>query len=30
MEQQLGLELEQIQGPKEHIVIDGVERPAEN
>jgi uncharacterized protein (TIGR03435 family) len=30
LEQQLGLELEQIQGPKEHIVIDRVERPAEN
>jgi uncharacterized protein (TIGR03435 family) len=30
MEQQLGLELEQIQGPKEHIVVDRVERPSEN
>jgi uncharacterized protein (TIGR03435 family) len=30
MEQQLGLKLEPIKGPKEHIVIDHVERPSEN
>jgi uncharacterized protein (TIGR03435 family) len=30
LEQQLGLRLEQIKGPKEHIVIDRVERPSEN
>ncbi len=30
MEQQLGLGLEQIQGPKEHIVVDRVVRPSEN
>jgi uncharacterized protein (TIGR03435 family) len=29
-EQQLGLQLEPIQGPKEHIAIDRVERPSEN
>jgi uncharacterized protein (TIGR03435 family) len=30
MEQQLGLKLEQIKGPREHIVIDHVEPPSEN
>jgi bla regulator protein blaR1 len=30
LEQQLGLTLERIKGPKEHIVIDRVERPSEN
>jgi uncharacterized protein (TIGR03435 family) len=30
LEQQLGLKLEQIKGPKEHIVIDHVEQPSEN
>jgi bla regulator protein BlaR1 len=30
IEQQLGLKLEQIKGPKEHIVIDHVDRPSEN
>jgi uncharacterized protein (TIGR03435 family) len=30
IEQQLGLKLEQIKGPQEHIVIDRVERPTEN
>jgi uncharacterized protein (TIGR03435 family) len=30
LEQQLGLKLEPIKGPKEHIVIDHVERPSEN
>jgi uncharacterized protein (TIGR03435 family) len=30
MEQQLGLELNQIKGPKEHIVIDRVEQPLQN
>jgi uncharacterized protein (TIGR03435 family) len=30
LEQQLGLKLEQIKGPKEHIVIDHVERPSDN
>jgi uncharacterized protein (TIGR03435 family) len=30
IEQQLGLKLEPIKGPKEHIVIDRVERPSEN
>ena len=30
IEQQLGLKLEQIKGPKEHIVIDHVEPPSEN
>lgn len=29
IEQQLGLRLDQIQGPKEHIVIDAVEPPSE-
>jgi bla regulator protein blaR1 len=30
IEQQFGLKLEPIKGPKEHIVIDSVERPSEN
>jgi len=30
LEQQFGLKLEPIKGPKEHIVIDSVERPSEN
>jgi uncharacterized protein (TIGR03435 family) len=30
LEQQLGLKLEPIKGPREHIVIDSVERPSEN
>jgi bla regulator protein BlaR1 len=30
LEQQLGLKLEPIKGPQEHIVIDSVERPSEN
>jgi uncharacterized protein (TIGR03435 family) len=30
IEQQLGLKLEPIKGPREHIVIDSVERPSEN
>jgi bla regulator protein BlaR1 len=30
LEQQLGLKLEPIKGPKEHIVIDHVEQPSEN
>lgn len=30
IEQQLGLKLEQIKGPKEHIVVDHVEPPSEN
>ena len=30
LEHQLGLKLEQIKGPKEHIEIDRVERPSEN
>jgi uncharacterized protein (TIGR03435 family) len=30
LEQQLGLKLEAIKGPREHIVIDSVERPSEN
>jgi uncharacterized protein (TIGR03435 family) len=30
IEQQLGLKLEPIKGPKEHIIIDSVERPSEN
>jgi len=30
IEQQLGLKLEQVKGPKEHIVIDHVEPPSEN
>jgi uncharacterized protein (TIGR03435 family) len=30
IEQQFGLKLEPIEGPKEHIVIDSVERPSEN
>ena len=30
LEQQLGLKLDQIKGPKEHIAIDHVERPSEN
>jgi uncharacterized protein (TIGR03435 family) len=30
LEQQLGLKLEPIKGPQEHIVIDSVEKPSEN
>ena len=30
LEHQFGLKLEPIKGPKEHIVIDRVERPSEN
>jgi uncharacterized protein (TIGR03435 family) len=30
LERQLGLKLEPIKGPQEHIVIDSVERPSEN
>ena len=30
VEEQLGLKLEAIKGPKEHIVIDRVDRPSEN
>ncbi len=30
IEQQLGLKLEPIKGPREHIVIDSVQRPSEN
>jgi uncharacterized protein (TIGR03435 family) len=30
LDQQFGLKLEPIKGPKEHIVIDSVERPSEN
>lgn len=30
IEQQLGLKLEQVKGPKEHLVIDHVEPPSEN
>jgi uncharacterized protein (TIGR03435 family) len=30
IEQQLGLKLEQVKGPKEHIVVDHVEPPSEN
>jgi uncharacterized protein (TIGR03435 family) len=30
LQQQFGLKLEQIMGPREHIAIDHVERPSEN